>query len=67
MFCCINVYSRYNHINDDASLPSFTCITAPKFNPELLCEKGEGTRDRNHHVAPIMMLEKFGKLCGNHI
>ncbi|KAG1809891.1 uncharacterized protein HD556DRAFT_1302309 [Suillus plorans] len=50
---------KYNHINDDASLPSFTCITAPKFNPELLCEKGEGTRDRNRHVAPIMMLEKF--------
>ncbi|KAG1776145.1 hypothetical protein EV702DRAFT_1198450 [Suillus placidus] len=52
---------KYNHIDDTASLPSFTRIMAPKFNPELLCEKGEGTRDRNRCVAPIMMLEKFGE------
>ncbi|KAG1822679.1 uncharacterized protein BJ212DRAFT_1477097 [Suillus subaureus] len=31
----------------------------PKFNPELACEKGEGTHDCNHCVAPIMMLKKF--------
>ncbi|KAG2346323.1 hypothetical protein BDR05DRAFT_945907 [Suillus weaverae] len=50
---------KYNRIDDTASLPSFTRFTAPKFNPELSCEKGEGTRDRNRRVAPIMMLEKF--------
>ncbi|KAG1874421.1 hypothetical protein F4604DRAFT_1680955 [Suillus subluteus] len=50
---------KYNHIDDTASLPSFTRFTAPKFNPELSCEKGEGTHDHNHRVAPIMMLEKF--------
>ncbi|KAG1883233.1 hypothetical protein F4604DRAFT_1677593 [Suillus subluteus] len=50
---------KYNCIDDTASLPSFTRFTAPKFNPELSCEKGEGTCDRNRRVAPIMMLEKF--------
>ncbi|KAG1848657.1 hypothetical protein F4604DRAFT_1935228 [Suillus subluteus] len=50
---------KYNRIDDTASLPSFTRFTAPKFNPELSCEKGEGTHDHNRRVAPIMMLEKF--------
>ncbi|KAG1816765.1 uncharacterized protein BJ212DRAFT_1480622 [Suillus subaureus] len=50
---------KYNCIDDTASLPSFTHFTALKFNPKLACEKGEGTCDHNHHVAPIMMLEKF--------
>ncbi|KAG1803121.1 uncharacterized protein BJ212DRAFT_1304685 [Suillus subaureus] len=36
---------KYNCIDDTASLPSFTCFMALKFNPEL--------------SSPIMMLEKF--------
>ncbi|KAG2100710.1 uncharacterized protein F5147DRAFT_655498 [Suillus discolor] len=41
----IHIIHRYNHINDTASLLSFTYTLGPKFNTELL--------------SPIMMLEKF--------
>ncbi|KAG2153814.1 hypothetical protein DEU56DRAFT_907293 [Suillus clintonianus] len=59
LFDYLTTVIKYNRIDDTASLPSFTRFTAPKFNPELSCEKGEGTRDRNRCVAPIMMVEKF--------
>ncbi|KAG1832370.1 hypothetical protein EV424DRAFT_1533540 [Suillus variegatus] len=53
---------KYKRIDDTVSLPSFAHMMGPKFNPELSCEKGEGTRDRNRRVAPLMMLEKFAKV-----
>lgn len=61
------MHYRYKRIDNTASLPSFAHMTAPKFNPELSCEKGEGTRDRNRRVAPLMMLEKFGESCCDYI
>ncbi|OJA14725.1 hypothetical protein AZE42_10839 [Rhizopogon vesiculosus] len=53
---------KYKLLDDTASLPSFPQIVNLKFNPELSCEKGEGSCDRNCHVAPLMMLDKFGEL-----
>ncbi|OJA12621.1 hypothetical protein AZE42_11220 [Rhizopogon vesiculosus] len=32
---------------------------AQRFNPELHCDDGEGVRDHNHCVAPLMILDKF--------
>ncbi|KAJ8587507.1 hypothetical protein M405DRAFT_843131 [Rhizopogon salebrosus TDB-379] len=56
---CSSTVAQYKLIDPTASLPSFPQITAQKFNPELHCEDGEGLRDRNHRVAPLMMLDKF--------
>ncbi|OJA14157.1 hypothetical protein AZE42_13228 [Rhizopogon vesiculosus] len=53
---------KYKLLDDTASLPSFPQIVNLKFNPELSCEKGEGSRDHNCHVALLMMLDKFGEL-----
>ena len=65
LICRADLCPRYKLIDPTASLPSFPQITAQKFNPELHCEDGEGLRDRNRRVAPLMMLDKFGQFCGD--
>ncbi|KAG1840420.1 hypothetical protein C8R48DRAFT_679591 [Suillus tomentosus] len=50
---------KYKLIDPTASVPSFPQITAQKYDPDLHCDDGEGVRDRNCRVAPLMMLDKF--------
>ncbi|OJA08954.1 hypothetical protein AZE42_09861 [Rhizopogon vesiculosus] len=57
---------KYKLLDDTASLPSFPQIVNLKFNPELSCEKGEGSRNCNHRVAPLMMLDKFAQVDIQH-
>ncbi|KAG2072476.1 hypothetical protein BDR04DRAFT_1153462 [Suillus decipiens] len=48
---------KYQCLDKNAAVPSFTKNKAGK--SDLACEKGETMRDRNHRVAPLMMVEKF--------
>ncbi|KAG2060365.1 hypothetical protein BDR06DRAFT_967356 [Suillus hirtellus] len=50
---------KYKLIDPTASVPSFPQITAQKYDPDLHCDDGEGVHNCNHHVAPLMMLDKF--------
>jgi hypothetical protein len=65
LICQADLCPRYKLIDPTAPLPSFPQITAQTFNPELRCDDGEGVRDRNHRVAPLMMLDKLGEFCGD--